>query len=234
MPPHGYTSQDMAEDLETLLADLGVGAVHLVGHSFGGATALHLAVLRPDLVTTLILADARLPAFEEPMRLQDWAHWREWSRRLGEEGVEVPDGQQPLDHRLLQGWAQLALRRTPTLRGPERTFVPYAGWAGTRGSGARLDELLTKTTAGRDLSAVAGLTPQLIATAAMPTLALYGEYSHCLASLAGLRRNVRDCKTRILPRVGHFFPFVQPELFASHVRAFLLDHHNEATACSMR
>src|SRR5688572_7791222 len=47
MPSSGYTTADMAEDLHELLQHLDVRQAHLVGHSYGGAVALHYAILHP-------------------------------------------------------------------------------------------------------------------------------------------------------------------------------------------
>jgi len=46
-----------AEDLASLIKNLRLGKVHLVGHSYGGYTALFLAVKHPELVRTLTLAE---------------------------------------------------------------------------------------------------------------------------------------------------------------------------------
>lgn len=45
------------DELAEFIAALGLGPVHLVGHSRGGCVAFHLARLYPDLVKTLTLAD---------------------------------------------------------------------------------------------------------------------------------------------------------------------------------
>src|SRR5690606_5618935 len=46
-----------ADDLIALIEALGVGPVHLVGHSAGGHAALIAAVKRPDLLRSLVLAE---------------------------------------------------------------------------------------------------------------------------------------------------------------------------------
>jgi pimeloyl-ACP methyl ester carboxylesterase len=46
-----------AADLAALIKKLGLGRVHLVGHSYGGYAALFLAVKHPELVRTLTLAE---------------------------------------------------------------------------------------------------------------------------------------------------------------------------------
>lgn len=45
------------DELAEFIAAMGVGAVHLVGHSGGGCVAFHLARAYPALVKTLTLAD---------------------------------------------------------------------------------------------------------------------------------------------------------------------------------
>ena len=49
-----------AGDCRRLLSHLGVGRAHVVGHSFGGAIALQLALDAPQLVHTLSLLEAAL------------------------------------------------------------------------------------------------------------------------------------------------------------------------------
>ncbi len=46
-----------AEDLASLIKTLHLGKAHVVGHSYGGYTALFLAVKHPELVRTLTLAE---------------------------------------------------------------------------------------------------------------------------------------------------------------------------------
>lgn len=52
-----FSVEQHAEDVSTLIASLGLGKVHLVGHSRGGAIALHVARTHPEVVRTLTLVD---------------------------------------------------------------------------------------------------------------------------------------------------------------------------------
>src|SRR5688500_16482444 len=45
------------EDLAAIIKTLKIGPAHLVGHSYGGAVALQLALRHPELVRTLVLAE---------------------------------------------------------------------------------------------------------------------------------------------------------------------------------
>src|SRR5947208_10418973 len=56
-PASGYTTRDLAADLADLLDHLGIARACLVGHSYGGAVALHFAALRPERTAAVVLAD---------------------------------------------------------------------------------------------------------------------------------------------------------------------------------
>jgi non-heme chloroperoxidase len=57
-PRPGYSAVADADDLAALITRLHLGRVHVVGHSYGALTALFLAVRHPELVRTLVLAEA--------------------------------------------------------------------------------------------------------------------------------------------------------------------------------
>jgi pimeloyl-ACP methyl ester carboxylesterase len=50
--------EDIADDLDRLLGQLGLAQVDVLGYSFGGAVALRLAVQHPERVRRLVLASA--------------------------------------------------------------------------------------------------------------------------------------------------------------------------------
>ena len=89
LPPSGYTTAELAEDLRQLLDALEVPRAHLVGHSLGGAVALHLAAQHPDRVASLVVADTRVRALQPVQRPSDWPHWGSVKARLAELGLEL-------------------------------------------------------------------------------------------------------------------------------------------------
>lgn len=52
-----FSGEQHAEDLAAFITALGAGPVHVLGHSRGGYVALRTALLAPDTVRSLILAD---------------------------------------------------------------------------------------------------------------------------------------------------------------------------------
>jgi pimeloyl-ACP methyl ester carboxylesterase len=52
-----YSMAEQVHDLEAVLEALGLSNVHLVGHSYGAFLVLLLALRRPDLVRTMVLAE---------------------------------------------------------------------------------------------------------------------------------------------------------------------------------
>jgi 2-hydroxy-6-oxonona-2,4-dienedioate hydrolase/2-succinyl-6-hydroxy-2,4-cyclohexadiene-1-carboxylate synthase len=86
MPPSGYTSAEMARDLLGLLDERGIDQAHLVGHSFGGLVALHLAAVSPDRVSGLTISDSRIRTLQPAQKIKDWVHWPRWKEQLEQQG----------------------------------------------------------------------------------------------------------------------------------------------------
>jgi len=55
-----FSEETEANDLEALIRKLNLGPVHVVGHSFGGLTALAFAIKHPDLTKSLTLSEPPL------------------------------------------------------------------------------------------------------------------------------------------------------------------------------
>jgi pimeloyl-ACP methyl ester carboxylesterase len=224
MPAFGYRTSDMSSDLLALLDHLRVERAHLVGHSIGGTIALYLAALHPDRVATLTISDSRIRALQPSQRLKDWAYWPLWKSQLQLRGIVLDDDSE-MDFLLLSHLAP---------------SVPVSVAAGATSLGAqsieRWNRLLATTTAKADFKDIGGLDETLIRRVRTPAHAIYGEYSFCLPSLAGLRRLLANLQVTMIPRAGHFYPINQPDAFLSRLQSYYDGPHqresNEATGSS--
>jgi pimeloyl-ACP methyl ester carboxylesterase len=54
-PDSTYSIRQMAEDAGGLLDAIGIGRAHVAGHSMGGQIAQELALMRPEMISSLIL-----------------------------------------------------------------------------------------------------------------------------------------------------------------------------------
>lgn len=222
MPASGYTTADMAEDLQALLDHLALSRVHLVGHSYGGAVALHHTVLYPERVASLVLADARVRALQPAQRIKDWPQAAAWEQQARELGVEDAADDE-MGYRYLEALADAKVRGVDA-PGPGTLgarFTPFGLFRGKKDAARRWLDLLRTTSARQDFALEAGLTVERIREVEQPTLAIFGEQSHCLPSYHGLQAELPQCRGVLVPGAGHFHPIVRPLLFARTVRRFI-------------
>ena len=66
-PSGGFTFRQCALDVQALVDHLGIERCKAIGTSGGGITLLHLALLRPDRITAMVVISAP-PHFPEPAR----------------------------------------------------------------------------------------------------------------------------------------------------------------------
>lgn len=222
LPPTGYRTRDLAEDLRALMDAREIETADLVGHSFGGAVSLHFAVLYPDRVRSLTIIDARLHALQPFNSDEDRPYWDEQRDRLHARGLRAPPG--------TPRWLMPMLEELESSQADPRSPGMPPGlpagnelWDPNRRSARRWLKLVRETSFLDDLRDTAGLTADAIASLEVPVLLLYGDQSLLLKSFQELSRLLPHAQTRILKNAGHFFALVRPDCVVEAVLPFLRD-----------
>jgi pimeloyl-ACP methyl ester carboxylesterase len=207
MPPSGYTTAHLASDLDQLLDVLGIERPHIVGHSFGADVALHFAMLHPDRVDRLVLAEPAISALQSLRAQDDWPGWDYWRSRLEEAGVEVPKEKSRDVVYLVKSSIKI-----PKLFGFAK---------GRARRPAPLLRLMQTTTAPVDYGELAGMTLEAIGRVQTKILLVYGENSVFLGTYEYLKSHLPNCRGILMPASEHFAPLEHPELFVGYLREFL-------------
>lgn len=216
-PAGGYTSADTAADLAALLRELGIASATLVGHSFGGVTALHAAVLYPEVVRGVVLSDSFFPGLRhvEP-NFGKMTLWTEVRDTFAQVGVTLGD---TVDFgRLFRECAALPADRMKALEDIYGAFG--RGWL-------RQLPRLAETTCGDDVMAVAGLTEAAIRGVQQPVAALYDEFSPFLATCRWLAANLPRCAAEVIPGAKHLAMLDNAAAFAAAVRRQLMSFRHD-------
>jgi pimeloyl-ACP methyl ester carboxylesterase len=207
VPPTGHTTADLAADLNHLLDSLGIERAHIVGHSYGADIVLHFAILHPERVDRLVLAEPAVAALQSLRERKDWIGWQYWREKLSMGGVSVPP----------EKWYDVEYLVRASINIP----VLFGYRKGQPRQAARLVRLVNTTTAVADYSAVTSMTLEKICQIRHPTLLVYGERSVFLGTYEYLREHLTNCEAVLMPASEHFGPVEQPEFFVKYVREFL-------------
>jgi pimeloyl-ACP methyl ester carboxylesterase len=212
MPPNGYSTRDMAQDLAALLDELAIEQADLLGHSYGADIALHFALLHPSRVGRLILIEPGIPALLNDRKDPTWDGWRHWAEILERlSGEPVPR----------ERWTDVGymLRRSvevPIVYGPARGLPRRRD---------RILRLMDATTISSDYEVVGEMTLENLARIPHPKLLIYDAGSAWLSTFAILRDLLPRCTPVLLPssELRHFAPLDAPELIVEHLTRFLAE-----------
>lgn len=221
MPVSGYTTYDMANDLHDLLNHLNISKANIIGHSFGGTVALNYAILYPDRVDSLIIADSRIRSIQPSNCIKDWPNWRYAVSQLEELGLKISENETEAGLRLLEHLASPQWQKFRNKLKKSPFFVPANSWNKGKRSSNNWLKLLYTTTARQDFVSSDGITTDKLKTVFHPTLAIYGENSPAMPSLQNLVELLPNCKKSVIPDAGHFSPFTNPDLFSKIIVEYL-------------
>jgi len=197
VPPAPYTFDQLADDVEGLLAELGVEQVHFVGISLGGMIAQEFALKHPRRLASLVLCDttSRYPAGTEKI----------WQERIAAVRAQ---GMSPLVEPTLERWFTPAFRAARpdvmTVIGDMIRSTPAEGYVGCGAVVPRID------------------TTDRLRTIACPTLVVVGSRDLTVPPEEGRLAAQRIPGARLveLP-TDHHTPDEAPEAFVDLLRGFL-------------
>jgi pimeloyl-ACP methyl ester carboxylesterase len=175
-----------AEIIEAVVRHAG-GPVHLVGHSFGGLTALAVALRKKVPLLSLTVAEA--PAPEILRHTGEHEHYRSFRDMSEAYFAAFHAGEEAAIERMIDffGGAGTFASWPPRVRAyaVETTPVNILDWASAYGF---------------------ALTPALLRSVEIPALILYGEASHPAVRRANelLGRCIPNALTLAIPGAAHF------------------------------
>lgn len=206
LPGHGLSDlptaapsfDAMADAVERMLAQMDIGAAHLVGVSVGGMIAQTLALRRPGVVQSLTLV-ATLCTFPDAVRQA----LRERARIARTDGMEqiVP--------------LSIARWFTPAFQARRPDVAARAALGLLRQTGefhARMWDMIAQLDVERALHGIA--CPTLVITGTEDVNAPPAAAQQIAAAIPG-------AVVTLMPGLGHFPPFEDPQEFNRILRAFL-------------
>lgn len=213
VPQSGYDSLTMANDLLGVMDGLGIEKARFVGHSFGGAIAMHLALLHPERVEGIVLLDSGLACLRHLRNVETWPGWSKFKSQMEKYGishkrfVEIDKGmdvtevfRKTLQIPVMFGFRKGAMRGTP-----------------------RFQKLIENTAMGREFREIAGMTEERLSEIKAPVLALYGEASPYARIAEHLNTILPNCRYQTFAEDGHFYLLREPGIVLDHIREFLVD-----------
>ncbi len=208
VPPTGYTTADMADDLRLLLDELGIESCFLVGHSYGADAALYFAYLHPERAKQVVAIESGLAALIQLRKREDWEGWTYWARVLESFGLQVPPEKRcDIDYML-----RLSLK-VPKIFGP------------ATGRTRKAEPLLRllETTMVKDYEVVGELTLENLPKLKTPVNLIYGGGSAFLGTYEYLLHHLPNVTGVVLPSSdwGHFGVLEQPDLVTRYILQYL-------------
>jgi 3-oxoadipate enol-lactonase len=208
-PVGPYTVPMMAADTAALLDALELQGACVFGHSLGGFIAQELALARPELVGSLVLASTNhggmhvVPITPEALQVM--------TNRSGDPIDLVRRG---IDISAAPGFSQ----RRPELVDELIAYrlgnpVPPAQFSAQVMAGAGMAQFSEEQVAER------------MSRLKMPALVLFGEHDRVVppGNAPLLEDKLPDARSRILPGCGHIFPIEDPAATGQAILDFLTD-----------
>ncbi|WP_206241769.1 alpha/beta fold hydrolase [Novosphingobium terrae] len=199
----GYTTRQLAADMAGLLHHLGLGPVHVVGASTGGAIAQHMALDHPEAVASLVLSSSFA-------RFDAYMH-----RQFAIRGRMAATWDRPS---LLAGYSLFLFSPRYTREQPEavQTWIDKAA---SHPASAEDRAIALKRI---DMIAAHDTLPDL-GRITVPTLVLCGEQNHCtpLPLSEEMAAAIAGARLVVMPEAGELIELEQPADYHRILASFL-------------
>lgn len=195
-----YTVEQMADDAEALVAEVGFERYHLLGHSMGGAIAQEIALRSAGRLRSLTLEDTS-PLFD--------LSGNEMLAKLSAARNQIAE---------TQGMGALAQWKSPF---PTPPHMPA-------NRVVEVAERLSRMSVDAFIGAQAGLdswagSVDRLASIVAPTLVIVGDrdFAPLVEASKMLASTIPNAKLEVIPECGHAPQFERPELFNAALRRHL-------------
>jgi pimeloyl-ACP methyl ester carboxylesterase len=195
-----YSIEQMADDAEALVAEVGFERYHLLGHSMGGAIAQEIALRSPGRLLSLTLEDTS-PFFD--------ISGNEMLSKLAKARNDIAE---------TQGMGALSQWKSPFPRPPHMPAEREA----------EVVERLSRMSVDAFIGAQAALnmwpgTLDRLASIVVPTLVIVGDldFAPLVKAAKEMARLIPGATLEVIPESGHAPQFERPELFNAAVRKHL-------------
>jgi pimeloyl-ACP methyl ester carboxylesterase len=213
-PGHGYDGETFAADQVALLDALEIERAHVIGHDWGGWTAMLLGTLYPERVARMIVCNAPHPFLRPTPGLlaEFWRAWYTWVIAAPAVGFRS----------LANGWISRNILSGGNVGTPFSTeeielYVDSFREPSRAHAITQLyryyQRVLTEGATSRRRS------PRL----SVPTLLLFGARDRYLSKrlLDGHEGHADDLRVELVPDSGHFLVDEKPRLVIERARQFL-------------
>ncbi|HEY8613303.1 MAG TPA: alpha/beta hydrolase [Roseomonas sp.] len=205
-PANGPDPQAYADDLASLVDELGLGPIHLVCQSMGGWTGVEYALMRPGGVRALVLAATTGSIDPRLMREPERGRFESWS-------VEASATRDDLQaHNIHPAAGGRMAREQPATHLLYRQLDALSGGLDKEGLRERMMRMRRRA-------------PEELAAARCPVLFLAGNEDVVMPpfSAAALASAVPASRAATIHGAGHSAYFERPDMFNALVDAFLAE-----------
>jgi pimeloyl-ACP methyl ester carboxylesterase len=215
-PSGGFDGETFAADQIALLDALGIGRAFVVGHDWGGWTAMLLGILHPDRVQRMLVCNSPHPwtQLSPGLAIEAWRSWYTWV--LATPGL----GRRSLEH----GWISRSILSRGNVGTPfsEDEIELYVSSFRERSRADAVSRLYRYyQRAFREVLARRWRDARLT----VPTLLLFGERDRYVSPklLEGHEAHADELRVELVHDSGHFVVDEKPELVIERARELLVE-----------